>query len=335
MVPSADRQLVVIEEAKGMERDVIQLMTDVRSSGKAMLIMVETATTYARTRLLWLSNPRSDRSLDTYPFGVEAIKELIGAQEDVSRFTACMAVASGEVDEHTLAGDPGKRVRPPHFATSVLCRRLVLWAWTRSSEDITFTKEALEAIREVTGKHTKLFSAGIPLVEPADHRFKIARLSAALAARLFSCDKEMKRLVVTAAHVNYIGDFLVHLYSKNCMAYDQWSAIERGARELRHEDRVKDALVNAGDNYVEACRAMLSLPEISNADLEDLFGIERDKARDLMATLTQGQCIRRRKQSRYRTPAFNKLLKSMLAEAESGQISKPVPQPGQAGNADF
>lgn len=335
MVPSADRQLVVIEEAKGMDKEVIQQMTDTRSSGKAMLIMVETATTYARTRLLWLSNPRSDRSLDTYPFGVEAVKELIGAQEDVSRFTAVMAVASGEVDEKTLTGDPGKRHRPAHFATSVLCRRLVLWAWTRGSEDIIFTPDALDAIREVTGQHTKLFSAGIPLVEPADHRFKLARLSAALANRLFSCDAEMKKLVVTAGHVRYIGDFLTQLYSKSCFAYDQWSAIERNAREIRHEQRVKDALVNAGEHYAEACRAMLSLPEITNADLEDLFGIDRDKARDLMAVLTQGQCIRRRKQARYRTPAFNKLLKELLAQAETGQVPPPAVKSEGAGNADF
>lgn len=335
MVPSADRQLVVIEEAKGMDRDVIQQMTDVRSSGKAMLIMVETATTYARTRLLWLSNPRSDRSLDTYPFGVEAVKELIGAQEDVSRFTAVMAVASGEVDEKTLTGDPGKRDRPEHFATSALCRRLVLWAWTRGSEDIEFTPEALETIREVSSQHTKLFSAGIPLVEPADHRFKLARLSAALAARLFSCDKTMKKLVITAAHVKYIGDFLTHLYSKACFAYDQWSAIERSAREIRYEQRIKDALVNAGEHYVEACRAMLSLAEITNADLEDLFGIDRDKARDLMAILTQGQCIRRRKNSRYKTPAFNKLLKELLTQAESGAAPVQAVKAGAAGNADF
>lgn len=340
IVPNNDRQLVVIEEAKGMDKDVITQMTDLRSSGKAMLIMVETATTHARTRLLWLSNPRSDRSLDTYSYGVEAVKELIGAQEDISRFTCIMNVASGEVGDNVLAGDPDKLAKAAHFATTARCRRLVLWAWTRGSQDVEFTKDALQAIRDVTKEHCAQYHAAIPLVEPADYRFKLARLSTALAARLFSCDDSMRKLVVTDGHVRYIGDFLRHIFNKACFAYDTWSKNKKGGQTVRHEPVVRDALINSCAHWPDACRALLSLPEISAGDLEDIFGVDRDKAKGLMAVLTQAQCIERRRNARYRTPSFNRLLKTLVVEGEVAAASgKPLPSgappASNAGSEDF
>lgn len=338
IVPNNDRQLVVIEEAKGMEKEVVRQLTDLRSSGKATIIMVESSSAHARTRLLWLSNPRSDRSLNTYPFGVEAVKELVGAQEDISRYTAVMCVASGEVDEEVLSGNPGDRKPPEHWATTTRCRRLILWAWTRRSEDIIFTPGAQARIRELVKGHAEKYSQSIPLVEPADHRFKIGRLAAALAARLFSTDESLRKLVVHEAHVQFIGEQLEAWFDNPHFGYDQWSAIERGATEVKHEERVRAAIMHASEDWPAACTAMLSLGEINNMDLEDLFGLDRSDARTLMSTLTQCHCLRRRKQARYRTPSFNSLLKTMIREHEQGIALAPeLPAPGaeEVGDDDF
>lgn len=328
IVPSADRRLVVIEEAKGMDREVIKQLTDVRSSGQAQLIMVEKAVTFSRTRLLWLSNPRSDRSLDTYPFGVEALRELIGAQEDIARFTAVMFVASGEVSDKVLSGQADEPTQE-HWATATLCRRLLLWGWTRTSNDIQYTEGALLAIRDVVQNQAKRYSPGIPLVEPADHRFKIARLATALAIRLFSTDETMRKLVVTEAHVHFIGEYLDTIYQKNCCGYDQWSMIELQARSLRDEEKVRAAILEH-TNWPAASQALLQLAEVTNADLEDLFGIEKDRARALMAVLAQNQCLRRIKQARYKTPAFIRLLKRLSREAAAGIAEVPLPPPATA-----
>lgn len=345
IIPNNDRRIVVIEEAKGMDKEILQQLTDVRSSGRAMLIMVETATAHARTRLLWLSNPRSDRSMDTYPFGVEALKELVGAQEDIGRFTAAMAVCSGEVDVETLSGSRAQTVKPKHWATSALCRRLVLWAWTRTSEEIEFAPGATAEIKKVVVEHSERFSPTIPLVEPADHRFKIARLAAALAARTFSTDASCRKLIITPAHIRYVGDFLTTLYSAPGLAYDQWSSIEKAAREIRDEGRVREALINTGNNVADGCMALLGLTEINNSDLEDVFGCGKEGARELMSVLVQTQCLRRRGQARFRSPAFNKFLKKFADELRaSGMTSKKngtsdgasgVSDPVDAGDQDF
>jgi len=244
----------------------------------------------------------------------------VGAQEDIGRFTAAMAVCSGEVDVETLSGSRTLAAKPKHWATSALCRRLVLWAWTRTSEEIEFTPAALAAIKKVVVDHSARFSPTIPLVEPADHRFKIARLATALAARTFSTDDAMRKLIVTEGHVRYIGDFLTALYSSPGFAYDQWSAIEKAARDIHGEDRVRAALINTGSHAYDGCRGLLGLTEVTNTDLEDLFGCGKDGARELMAVLVQTQCLRRRGQSRFRSPAFNKFLKRFSDELKSGTV---------------
>jgi len=74
----------------------------------------------------------------------------------------------------------------------------------------------------------KDFHAGeIPLVEPADQRFKIARLSAAAASRVFSTDAAGEKLIIRPEHVHFAVSVLYTLYCHPNFKYDQWSLMER------------------------------------------------------------------------------------------------------------
>src|SRR5207249_477339 len=79
----------------------------------------------------------------------------------------------------------------------------------------------------------------IPIVEPADQRLKLARLSVALACRLFSTP-DGKEVTVTIDHVEYVVAWLNQIYSNPYMAYHEYSRYQKEAdKELEGEEKVK------------------------------------------------------------------------------------------------
>jgi hypothetical protein len=230
-----DRKLVALDEIKGMSTDTISKLTDARSSGVVELSKIEKAKTTCRCRLIWISNPRSERQLSTYNYGVEAIKELIGALEDVRRFDIGIAVASGDVPDKVINTKQSDRPLVEHRYKTDLCRDLILWAWSRTADKVRFEPEAMDAILQSAIELGAKYSSMIPLVEPADQRLKMARLSAALAARLFSTDETGETLVVHAAHVKVVHKAIDRIYSSKSFGYDDYSALVKGEGKLEDE----------------------------------------------------------------------------------------------------
>lgn len=219
-IPLNDRRLLALDEVSGMDVADIALLSGVRSSGVAQLTKIQTEKTLARTRLLWISNPRSGRKLETYTFGVSAVRELIGKAEDISRFDFALTVANGEVSAKVI--NRGMIDAVPHKYTSELCSALVLWAWTRPDDAVIFRADAEEAILDLSEDMSKIYSPAIPLVQPAEQRIKIARLAVSLAARLFSTD-DGNSIVVKAEHAQYIVEYLKQIYNKSSMSYNLFS----------------------------------------------------------------------------------------------------------------
>lgn len=137
-LPMHDKRMVFLEELKGASIESIGRLTDMRSSGIAELAKIEKRRTHARTRILAASNPRVDgRTLSSYAYGVEVIRELIGGLEDIRRFDLFYLAASGDVDP-ALISAPWPENGQPLYGSD-LCRELVLWTWTRHAHQCVLT----------------------------------------------------------------------------------------------------------------------------------------------------------------------------------------------------
>jgi hypothetical protein len=77
-------------------------MSNIRSSGVAEMTKIQSERAMARTRLLWLANPR-DARMDDFTFGVQALKPLIGNNEDIARVDMAMGAFSSEVSSYWRA----------------------------------------------------------------------------------------------------------------------------------------------------------------------------------------------------------------------------------------
>lgn len=315
--PRNDGRIILIDEASNLSVEAIANFATARSEGVARITKIQTEQTLCRTRAAWISNPRTGRDgtsrpIAGYDYGVVSIPELIGRQADVARFDAACVVANGEIDEGVIFQGPSSTARVRHKFTSTHCHSLVMWAWSRKPEHVTILREAEQEIFLRSKVLASKYHDSIPLIKLEELPEKLARLSTALAARLFDSPDGIK-LVVRPEHVQYISNFLEQLYNKPSMGYDQYSKKLFEAESLPNPGEVIERVKPYG---VELVSGLLSYDVIRQNVLEDLTGLDRDQVRGLLSFLVRSRCLRPEHAWYRKSAPFIKLLKQI----ESGKI---------------
>jgi hypothetical protein len=313
-IPTHDRRLVILEEIKGADQEVIAKLTDMRSSGIAELQKIERRRAHARTRLIMTSNPRSQRPISAHNFGVEAVKQLIGGLEDIRRFDLVVILAAEQVDEAVVNALRASRPEVAHAHTAELCRRAVLWAWTRRPDQVEFAEGVVEAIMRSSSALCEIFTEAMPLVDRGTVRFKLARMAVALAARTFSTPADdMETVRVRPCHVEYLEGFVRALYSDPAFGYRDFSLAQEQQDKIVDAGIVKRQLL--GTRYpADLVRQLLRRDEIASVDVEDWCEVDQETARKLVALLVRKHCLSRRKRHYVKSGEFIKLLKAMEVE---------------------
>lgn len=308
VIPMHDRRLVVLEELKGASHEVISRLTDMRSSGIAELPKIERRRTHSRTRLVCLSNPRSNRSMSGFNFGVEAVAELMGSPEDVRRFDLAIVVTSSQVDLASI--NEAHKIRVPHAHSAAACRELVLWAWTRGPESVVFEPDAERLILSAAAELGEEFSPVIPLIDSGGTRFKLARLSAALACRTFSTDTTRRRAVVRQCHAEFIVAMIRRLYSSPECGYADFSAAANRSTRLLEPDALRAAIAQTPfpRDFVEQ---LLQTTEIELRDICDWCGWNREDGIELLSMLVRKHALMREKNGYRKSAAFIAMLKEL------------------------
>jgi len=307
VIPTNDRRLVILEELKGASRNVISKLTDMRSSGIAEIPKIERRRTHARTRLVALSNPRSDMPVSAYNYGIEIIQELVGGLEDVRRFDAAMVIASNEIDSAQLNTLSASRPDVEHRYTDALCRELILWIWTRQPEQIEIVPEAEFAMLDGANQLCEIFSDTVPLVDRGSQRLKLARLATALAGRLYSTP-DGQVLQVLPEHVTYIVQYLIELYSTPAFGYRAYSDALKAATTMRDVPHVKAALRDSPFPR-DLIGQLLDTTEIEAQDIQDWCGWDRAMASRLISLLVRKRALLRDGKVYRKTPDFINFLR--------------------------
>jgi len=311
-IPKHDRRLVILEEIKGTSTEVIGKLTDMRSSGVAELSKIEKMRTHARTRAVWISNPRAEgRSLASYGYGIEAARELMGSLEDLRRFDLVLLLAASEVDAAEINRLHAARNGHHCVHAPDLCRALVLWAWTRAPEQCCFDKPVAKLCLSEATRLSDLFSDSIPVVDRGSARFKIARLAASLACRTFSASEDRKSIVVRECHVEYASKLLERIYSKPAAAYLEYTKAQRASEELIDPDSITRTISLLPFPY-EFAEAVLKVDRVDMQDLIDWCGAERMEAARIMSLLVRKQAVTRDGGGYRKTPAFVKFLRDVI-----------------------
>lgn len=232
-VPLNDRRMVVLDEVSGLVtkgEGAISQLSSLRSSGIAEITKVEQSKTMARTRLLWISNPLSGKSIGDYSHGTDAIVELIGNYEDVARFDFAMTLVPLPIDVIHHRENQGVT----HRYTEDACHALLMWAWSRSPDDVIFTKETEESVLDLAEDLAERYVEVPPLIQAANARVKIARIAASIAARTFSTDDTFQKVIVKPQHATDAVWFLDRIYGRESMGY-----LDLSKRVLRDKEQAR------------------------------------------------------------------------------------------------
>lgn len=310
-LPRNDRRLVVIDEASTLPLDSIPAFATIRSEGVARITKIQSEQTPARTRAIWISNPRINRlsgiarPVSSYDYGILTVPELIGRPADIARFDAAYVVANGEVSTDVIFRTERPEVQ--HKYTSTLAHNLVMWAWSRRPEDVYIAKETERTILTVAKNLASKYHDSIPLIKLEEAPEKIARLSVALAARVFSTE-DGRQLNVLPEHVRYIETFLDSIYSRPIVGFSDFSRKLIEANTVLNEDEIIEAIAPYGTDFIIG---MLNYDVVRQNIVEDLTGLTRDQVRAFISKLVRNRCLRAEQLWYRKTQPFIKLLKDI------------------------
>lgn len=313
--PLNDGGLLTIDELSGLSEDDLGVMSDVRSSGIARATGVITAETTSRTRAIYISNPRNGRQLNSETYGVSAVLKLMGKAEDVRRLDLAMSVASGDVDPALVNKSLKEIPEVPHVYTSDACNTRVLWAWSRRPDDIVFTEEATSRILKKATEMGAKYSSKVPIVEAADQRIKIARLSVAAAACVFSSDEAGQKVIVKPEHVDFVVDFMNELYCSKSFGYDKLSAQDTITSDTSADNiqRLRKAyLALPIMDFNEMSKTLYQLPYFSRATLEDYTGLSKDDLKMLLKFMTNNHLVDKVRGDYRRLPLGTELFENLV-----------------------
>jgi hypothetical protein len=280
-IPMHDKRIVAMDELSGLSLDGISLMSDLRSSGQVTLTKIESQRAHARTRLLWLGNPR-EGNMDNFRFAVDTLKGLIGRDEDIARFDMVMGAFKNDVSANVInqaRSKPGRR----KWNRQTL-RWCLHWAWTRTADQILFPEDTFEAIRAASVMMGTTYENSPPLVQGENVRGKIGRIAASFALRTFSIDEDPEMCVVRQCHVQAAVDFLQCIYDNPRFGYKRRSESRQDDRKFltEHESPIRQYV----DNFPGMLTFLLDTQRFNGYTMCQALGLPNDSSNDIMGRLT-------------------------------------------------
>ena len=314
IIPLSDGRLVLIDEFSGLPPDEFDRMSGLRSSGILRVHRVISDSTWARCRIIYLSNPSSGRALGTYSYGAEALKELIPKAEDIRRIDIVVAVKSGEVLPDVV--NRWDVPTQPLVYASDLCSKLVMWAWSRKPDDVRWMDDAMRLCLSESTEMAGRYWPDPPIVEPADQRLKIARIATAAAARTFSTP-DGKTLVVEPRHVEFAVRLMDECYATRGLRYDVLSAeaIARNLADPDERDIVKSRFMQL-PAWRDLVRRLLRMAVFTRSDLQEQLDLSQAEATQITKFMASRDLVRKVSRGYVKEPGFISLLHEIALEVQ-------------------
>lgn len=297
-----DRRFLCIDEVTGLSTEEISQMSSARSEGEIKIDKIAKGRAKSRTRAVWLANPREGKMGDR-AYGVDVIKEVIGKPEDVARFDLAMSLHNDEVDPNLMnrsetGGKPA--------ADSDLCHELLMWVWSRKTDDVRFTKAATRAVYSAANDLGGRYTQDPPLIQTANVRIKVARIAAALAACTYSTTDGIE-LVIKEQHVKDAVTLLDSLYGDRRFGY-----LARSQAILADERRARKSVDDALE-YMRTrpglAKFMRETSRFKSQDIVEVLGLDKQTGNGVISKLHSMRMVRKEGGFVHVNPVMNDLLR--------------------------
>jgi hypothetical protein len=156
-----------------------------------------------------------------------------------------------------------------------------------------FTGEATKAIMSLAIELSQTYSSVVPIIQSETIRIKLAKLAAAVAARVFSTDLTYQKVVVKGAHVRCVKELLQQFYNKPSMSYHLFSRSSVAATKIEDFAAVVRVIKEFSTrNELATVTGLLDVQKITVEAIADYVG-DLTSARDMLGDLVIHKCLTR------------------------------------------
>jgi ribosomal protein S27AE len=293
-----DRKLLAVDGAHKLSLSNWAALAEAERSGVVSIAKAAKNTAYARTRQIKIANPvdreadkYSTKSLSAFLYPCQAIPTILD-KTSIARLDLAVFADQHDVAPEEINKVQGEEAKPELYFLSEALK----WCWSGQAQ-IEFTMEAAKTIHdEAIGLYKTFFYDEIPLCS-IDMKWKLARLSAALAFLTLSTE-DYNKVTVTKEHVNLVAKFIREEYSK--------AGLNILAQTERHEAltledvetlllKIERQLANVVDveTICDVLRFFVIRGRVTRDEVMAKFGLaETKQLRPLLATLTSEGLIK-------------------------------------------
>ena len=273
-IPLNDKGFVAIDEATGLTVEDITQMSSVRSGCVATINKVVRGEAKARTRLFWVSNPRSGKNLNEYFWrGFGTFQEFIPVNEDQARYDLLIGASRDDVD--TLQDIPNKTLSIEEIAKY---RNLINFAWNIETSNIEHVD--YQHLHEVTNILCEKYKGGTLLIKEAAYE-KILRVAASLA--ILTCSiNEKGNLVISNKLLDWACDFIEYTFKRPAIDYAYYvTKMQEEERLMKENTEYAIALVG----QYPALRVLLNNTKFRGTQMAEVLGLDRDAVSKLLSQM--------------------------------------------------
>jgi hypothetical protein len=313
-LPLNNGGLVAIDEAHGLPEEVLANLSQTVSTGVAQITKIQRNRTNAKTRIIFVANPRQTSTvMDNFPYGIEAISSIMGGKtEDITRLDFAVAVNMGDLPQDIIYRHP-EPIENRVFQASV-CHDLIMWGWTRKAHEIVFVEGTEDRLIEYSKDMVSRYHGSMALVPPAEQVIKLARIAVSLAVMCFSSDATGEKVLVHPAHADVAYQFLRDIYDSPSMGYGQLSRVLTKRDSLQNVERLDSEFVLTEQERM----LFLTTDQVTSTMIEHVLDCSKQQAHSFLRLLLASNCLdlTSRRDEYRKKPAFIK----WLASSKKGSI---------------
>lgn len=280
IIPQNHKGLIIFEEFGKSNNSVITELTDIRSSNRVRITRVAGSIELpAMVRMISLTNPKNKngtiQSIASYPNGIEVIKDLIEAAEDIARYDMIVVLP----DKGNAQIDP--LWEPEEPLPQQVYKDKIRWVWSRTPEQIIIDHDLQVYIVNIANELNRIYEGHIKIFGTEAWK-KLSRLAIALAGYTVSTDETYEHIVVTKEHVDYAKDFLIKLYDNPTFKLREYVNYEKQYTEIDDE-----GISNLQDVYDKNPMLVLQLEQCSATSKNVLMAATGMEQKDLNIALNR------------------------------------------------
>lgn len=284
VLPRFHKELVIMEEFSGAPVEFIKTLTEIRSSSMVKIYRVAgDVQAPCKVRLITISNPIND-CLATYPNGIEPLRELITAPEDIARYDAFIIVP--QITE--LKNPSTIKINNSLKIDSVHYKNKSKWIKSLSAENIVIEDGLCNYIFEKAVELNNIFESSFTVFSSETDK-KIARMASSLACML-CCTDDYKKVYVKKEHIDYVIDFIKSLYDNNVFRLREFANEEKSYKVVVERDT--NELQNIYPKNVTFIDFLANVSKVNRNELQTVSGLSKDEFNKIFNLLVSRKFIK-------------------------------------------